>query len=171
LAAAASPDRFDIYIDREGSGAAIRSAGGQLALVGKPSAFVVEQWLRADGDGRNARDESLSQDARCDKAGCTVEGEANRSVAFAKELAAFEEDCRRAAIVITRLDAPPRCGAALVLDRKALAARGATAIRLRREGIEMHSVRKGAETLPWAGAVAETAQTQNGPRQARPVPE
>jgi competence protein ComEC len=171
MAIAASPKRFDVYIDRDGSGAAIRSAGGQLALVGRPSAFVVEQWLRADGDGRNADDESLRRDARCDKAGCVVEGADNRNVAFVKEIAAFEEDCRRAAIVITRLDAPSQCGAVLVLDREALAARGATALRLARESIEMHSVRKGVETRPWSGAVAEKAQTQNGPRHARPVPE
>jgi competence protein ComEC len=171
MAIAASPKRFDVYIDRNGSGAAIRSAGGRLALVGRPSAFVVEQWLRADGDGRNADDESLRRDARCDKAGCVVEGADNRNVAFVKEMAAFEEDCRRAAIVITRLDAPSQCGAVLVLDREAFAARGATALRLARETIEMHSVRKGVETRPWSGPVAEKAQTQNGPRHARPVPE
>jgi competence protein ComEC len=171
MAIAASPKRFDVYIDRDGSGAAIRSAGGQLALVGRPSAFVVEQWLRADGDGRNADDESLRRDARCDKAGCVVEGADNRNVAFVKEIAAFEEDCRRAAIVITRLDAPSQCGAVLVLDREALAARGTTALRLARESIKMHSVRKGVETRLWSGAVAEKAQTQNGPRMPRPVPE
>ncbi|GEO13558.1 competence protein ComEC [Microvirga aerophila] len=171
MAIAASPKRFDVYIDRDGSGAAIRSAGGRLALVGRPFAFVVEQWLRADGDGRNADDESLRRNARCDKAGCVVEGGDNRNVAFVKEMAAFEEDCRRAAIVITRLNAPSRCGAPLVLDREALVARGATALRLARETIEMHSVRKGVETRPWSGAVAEKAQTQNGPRHARPVPE
>ena len=47
---------------------------GRLALVGRPSAFVAEQWLRADGDGTLADDASLRRDARCDRAGCVVEG-------------------------------------------------------------------------------------------------
>jgi competence protein ComEC len=171
MAVAASPNRFDVYIDRDGSGAAIRDASGQLTLVGKPSAFVAEQWLRADGDGRSADDGSLKRNARCDRAGCVVEGASGRNVAFVQELAAFEEDCRRAALVITRLDAPPSCAASLVLDREALAARGATAIRFGSDGLEMHSVRKGAETLPWTGARTAAAPTQNRPRHARPVPE
>lgn len=174
LAFAATPDRHDIYIDRDGTGAAIRSARGQLTMVGKPSVFVAEQWLRADGDGRSVEDMSLRQDARCDKAGCIVEGAAQRRVAFIQDVAAFEEDCRRAAIVITRLDAPPGCAAALVLDRGALDARGATTVSLKDEAIEMRSVKKGREVLPWPGAGMEEARTtpaQEKPRRARPVPE
>jgi competence protein ComEC len=173
LAIAASPDRFDVYVDRDGSGAAIRSHNGQLTVVGKPSSFVIEQWLRADGDGRNTDDGSLRRDARCDASGCVVVDEARRNVAFVQDLSAFEEDCRRAAIVITRLKAPSQCGAPLVLDRDALAARGATAIRLSREVIEVRSVRKGAEAIPWTGskATAQTSPSQNRPRPARPVPE
>jgi competence protein ComEC len=77
-------------------------------------------------------------------------------------------------VVITRLAAPPGCAAALVLDRDALAARGATAIRFADAGIEIRSVRKGRETLPWPlrnNAGAAVSRNENGPRPARPVPE
>jgi competence protein ComEC len=174
LALAVAPNRFDIYIDREGAGAAIRSAAGQLTLVGRPSSFVVEQWLRADGDGRRAEDASLRRNARCDRIGCVVEAGGGRRIALVQDDAAFEEDCRRAAIVITRLKAPPRCDAALVLDRDALSARGATALGLGDEAIELRSVLKGRETLPWPGAAtarAETSPARERPRQAQPVPE
>jgi competence protein ComEC len=174
VAFAANPARFDIYVDRDGAGAAIRSMGGRLTFVGKTSSFVREQWLRADGDGRAPEDASLSRDARCDQTGCVVEAGSGRHVAFVQDLSAFEEDCRRAAIVITRLTAPSACGAALVLDRSALAARGATAIRLGTEGIEISSVRKGSETRSWPGRrTAESANplSGNGPRAPRPVPE
>jgi competence protein ComEC len=174
LALAAVPERLDIYIDREGAGAAIRSAAGQLTLVGRPSSFVVEQWLRADGDGRRADDAGLRRDARCDRVGCVVEAAGGRRIAFIQDDAAFEEDCRRAAIIVTRLKAPPRCDAALVLDRDALAARGATALALKEAAIELRSVLKGRETLPWPGAGTSRAQTspaRERPRQAQPVPE
>src|SRR3712207_8554749 len=69
LAFTTVPNRYDLFIDREGAGAAIRGARGQLALVGRPSDFMAEQWLRADGDARNADDASLRREARCDSAG------------------------------------------------------------------------------------------------------
>jgi competence protein ComEC len=174
VAFAAAPDRFDAYVDREGSGAAIRNVSGQLAIVGKPSSFVTEQWLRADGDGRSADDGSLRHGVRCDKSGCIVEDPAKRNIAFIQDLGAFEEDCRRATIVITRLKAPPTCGAPLVLDRDALAARGATAIRFHSESIEIRSVRKGRETLAWLSpkpSASGNSSSQERSRQARPVPE
>lgn len=174
LAFAAVPDRQDIYIDREGAGAAIRSRSGQLTLVGKPSTFVAEQWLRADGDGRSADDASLRRDARCDRAGCVVEMRAQRRVALVQDFSAFEEDCRRAAIVITRLAAPPTCDAALVLDREALGARGAATVNLGGGAIEIRSVKKGREALPWPGskmAGAGATPAREKPRRSWPVPE
>jgi competence protein ComEC len=39
LAFVATPHRYDIFIDRDGAGAAIRGKGGQLAIVGRPPRF------------------------------------------------------------------------------------------------------------------------------------
>lgn len=167
LAFAATPERYDVYIDREGAGAAIRAGSGELALVGKPSSFVVEQWLRADGDGRSADDPGLRREARCDRLGCIVETGAGRSIAFVQDFSAFAEDCRRAAIVITRLVAPSHCGSALVLDREALASRGATTLRLKAEGIALRSTRKGRETLPWPGMQTAEADKSPAPQKLR----
>jgi competence protein ComEC len=172
LAFAAMPHRYDIYVDRDGAGAAIRNARGELTFVGKPSDFVAEQWLRADGDGRNVDDAILKQAARCDRLGCVVDTGTQRVVAFVQEFSAFEEDCRRAAIVITRLDAPESCSASVVLDRKFLSERGATAIRLGSEKADIQSVKKGREIRPWAAlAKAPIHPAQERPRPARPVPE
>ena len=67
---AATPRRYDIFINRDGAGSAIRSAGGQPILVCRPSDFVAEHWLRADGDGRasmmeasGVRSNATAQDA------------------------------------------------------------------------------------------------------------
>jgi competence protein ComEC len=176
IAFAASPDRYDIYVDREGAGAAIRNVRGELTLVGKPSGFVAEQWLRADGDARNADDATLKQSARCDRLGCVVETNAHRAVAFVQEFSAFEEDCRRAAIIISKLQAPSSCDAALVIDRTSLNERGAIAVRRGADATEIRSVKKGREAHIWpgaktAGADAQKTTAQEHPRPARPVPE
>lgn len=178
MAFAAAPDRYDIYVDREGVGAAIRNAHGELTLVGKPSGFVAEQWLRADGDARGINDKTLREAARCDRLGCVVETGTRRAVAFVQEFSAFEEDCRRAAIVISKLEAPSSCSAALVIDRAALSERGATAVRLEADAANMRSVKKGWEAHAWTGAktagvdgAAQKTTAQESPRPVRPVPE
>jgi competence protein ComEC len=174
LAFASVPDRHDVFIDREGAGAAIRGAQGQLALVGRPSDFVTEQWLRADGDGRNVDDASLRREARCDTAGCVMVAADGRRIAFVQDYAAFEEDCRRANVIVTRLQAPPTCRLPFVLDGKALKERGATTLRFGPDKIEVTSVRKGHEVMTWPGDRSIQiggAPAQGRPTAARPVPE
>jgi competence protein ComEC len=174
LAFTTAPDRHDIFIDREGAGAAIRGARGQLALVGRPSDFVIEQWLRADGDARNANDVSLRREARCDSAGCVVVAADGRRIAFVQDTVAFDEDCRRANVIVTRLQAPPTCHGAFVLDGEALKKRGATTLRFSPDVIEVTSVRKGREVMTWPSdrsIQAEGTPAQGRPRPARPVPE
>jgi competence protein ComEC len=174
LAFTTVPDRYDIFIDREGAGAAIRGNQGQLALVGRPSGFVTEQWLRADGDARNADDAGLRREARCDSAGCIVIAGEGRRIAFVQDYAAFEEDCRRADVIVTRLPAPPTCSRPFVLDGKALKERGATTLRLSPDAVEVTSVRKGREVMNWPddrSVQAEKVPAQGRPRPTRPVPE
>ncbi|WP_201834130.1 ComEC/Rec2 family competence protein [Microvirga zambiensis] len=174
LAMAAMPARYDLFVDRDGAGAAIRSAGGKLTLVGRPSDFVVEQWLRADGDGRSVDDAGLRQDSRCDNAGCVVIAEQGRRIAFVQNVAAFEEDCRRASVIISRLEAPPTCSVDLLLDGNALKERGATTLRFGPKDVEILSVREGREVRPWSTpnpSQSVASRAQEKPRRARPVPE
>jgi competence protein ComEC len=174
LALAATPHRYDIFIDRDGAGAAVRAKGGQLVIVGRPSDFVAEQWLRADGDARGADDGSLRREARCDAAGCVIAAAGGLWIAFVQDFSAFDEDCRRAAVIVTRLEAPPGCKARFILDGEQLKQRGATTIRFGPEAVEMRSVRKGREIRSWTGAEtlrAEAEIARDRPRRAQPVPE
>ena len=50
IALAWGTPRQDVYVARDGSGAAVRGRDGRLALVGRVPAFIAEQWLKADGD-------------------------------------------------------------------------------------------------------------------------
>ncbi|MBM6595757.1 ComEC/Rec2 family competence protein [Microvirga pudoricolor] len=173
LALAAAPERFDVFIDREGAGAVVRGADGRFVLVGRPSGFVVEQWLRADGDSRDPKDKTLRMGGRCDGSGCVVETKDRLFVAFDQDIAALEEDCRRAAIVITRLKAPAGCAASLVIDRRALDAHGATALRLRDGVFEVVAARPAGRDKAWSGLKATPTALVPAPARtpAKPVPE
>ena len=160
LAFAAAPARFDLYVDRDGAGAAVRGADGRLSVLGRPPAFVLEQWLKADGDPRRAEHVSGGPDVRCDRLGCTLRAPDGRAVALVTDRRAFAEDCARADILISRLPAPPGCAAPLRIDRAFLAAHGATAIRLGPAGPEMVTARGSGESKPW----------QARPRPAPPTP-
>jgi competence protein ComEC len=95
-------------------------------------------------------------------------------IAFVQDFSAFDEDCRRAAVIVTRLEAPPGCKARFILDGEQLKQRGATTIRLGPEAVEMRSVRKGREIRSWTGAEtlrAEASIARDRPRRAQPVPE
>jgi competence protein ComEC len=150
LVMAAAPVRYDLFVDREGAGAAVRGRDGRLVVVGRPSGFVVEQWLRADGDRRTSDDGSVRDGARCDRVGCVVRLVNGSSVSLVLDPAGFEEDCRRATVIVTRLPAPGGCGAPLVIDREVLQAKGAMAVRWKNAGFDVAATRSTGEPRPWA---------------------
>lgn len=149
LALAAAPTRFDIYIDRDGTGAAVRGRDGTLVVLGRPPGFVLEQWLKAEGDGRSPEAATAAPGSRCDRLGCTVTAADGRAVALVSDKRAFAEDCARADILISRLRAPPGCAAPLIADRAFLAVRGATAIRFGSGAPEVVTARDPDRSKPW----------------------
>jgi competence protein ComEC len=146
LAVRAKP--FDLYLDRDGAGAAIRGASGRLVVVGRSPVFVIEQWLKADGDARPGRDRTLRDGARCDPLGCVVES-GREVVAFVADRRAFSEDCARATVVVSRFRAPETCRARTIVDGSHLRARGATAIRWSEAGPQVVSARSPGDNRPW----------------------
>ena len=149
LALAAAARRPDIYVARDGTGMAVRQPDGRLLVLGPVAAFTVEQWLRADGDPRRAGDRTLRDPSRCDPLGCAAHLADGRAVSVVANRRGFEEDCRRAAILVSRHKAPPGCAASVVLDRDHLAGHGATTLRIVPSGILMESVRKPGPGRPW----------------------
>ncbi|SEO71624.1 competence protein ComEC [Methylobacterium sp. ap11] len=169
VALAAAPVRPDLYVDREGGGAALRGADGRLVVLGKPPGFVLEQWLKADGDGRSRDDPGLGTQARCDKLGCVGRGPRGISVALVRDKRAFPEDCARADVVVSRLEAPPGCAAKHVLDRTFLAAHGATTLRFTPEGPAVETAKRPGETRPWRPAKAPAKPVPAAPGPTTPA--
>ncbi len=173
LLGAASGPAYDLAIAATGDAVAVRAEDGALAVMGrKPSPFVVEQWLRGDGDGRKADDaiaavsgvraspagdhfvplDASAPRPRCDAIGCVAFLADGRKVALVLDAAAFAEDCSRAEIVISPLTAPAGCNAERVYDRAALEARGAMQVHFDLDRIDERTARSADEDRPWSPA-------------------
>ena len=108
------PDRYDIYVDRQGGGAAVRGPDGRLAALGQP--LGLRAGAVAEGGRRWRRAGALAAPtggARCDRLGCTARLPDGRAVALVQDRRGFAEDCARAAVADHRASPrPPTCAGA-----------------------------------------------------------
>jgi competence protein ComEC len=149
---AARTPQPDILISADAQTFAVRGDNGRLAIVRNGSdTFAARQWLSADADTRGHTDPNLAAGIRCDRAGCVGRLADGRLIALARTLEAFDDDCQRAAVVVSARVAPPKC-AALVIDRDVLQRNGAVALRRRGAGFVMARVRPPGQDRPWAQA-------------------
>jgi competence protein ComEC len=150
---AATPAPPDLFVDREGRIAVYRGADGKLALLGRTaSRFTLDRWLAADGDLRKAADPSLRIGARCDRLGCVGAFPDGAAIALVLDAEAFEEDCRKAKLVITPLPAPEFCRkTAEVIDQPRLAASASLALRRTTTGFDAVPARPQERWKPWYG--------------------
>jgi competence protein ComEC len=157
VALAWSPQRPDIYVDSGGRGAAVRGPDGRLQVIGvRFTSFAASSWLAADGDLRSTRDKSASERVVCDKSGCTAPLPGGRTFALAWTYSALSEDCSRAAIVVTRLIAPPSCrDTDIVVDANDLAKFGAVALTLPDDGSVALDATRGSSQRIWHGHVQQ----------------
>jgi competence protein ComEC len=166
---AARTPQPDVLVSPDGTSLAVRNAQGRLAIVRTGSdSFAARQWLAADADARAPDDKTLGDGIACDAIGCVGRLADGRLVALARSIAAFEEDCRRAAVVASARVAPSAC-AALVIDRTALRHTGAVALRRMGQGFEMTVARPVGYDRPWTKAAPKAAaRKQTQPRDATP---
>ena len=103
LVGAAQGPRYDVIVAPSGDLAAVRDADGALEVVGKRfNAFAAEQWLSADGDGRDPA-QARAADAPCDRLGCVADLPEGESLSIVLDRLAFDEDCARAEVVVSAL--------------------------------------------------------------------
>ena len=122
--------RPDLLVAADGKAAMVRASDGRLALIGAtPGRFTLEQWLRADGDQRKPDDPSLKASVSCDRFGCIAYDREGYAISLIKQMSAFTEDCPRAILIISALEAPLSCREAgskpMIIDGRILATMGA----------------------------------------------
>jgi competence protein ComEC len=176
---ATSVPRPDVLLSADGRIFAVRGSDGLLAVhhTGGDT-FAVKEWLAADADARDYHDHGLGKGITCDPSGCIGKLGNGGLVAYDTVADAFEEDCRRAAVILTTRDAPSDC-AAQVIGRAVWRDRGALALRSTGSGFAIDSARPPNFDRPWAPArqrateanavVASPSRTT--PRDATPKPE
>jgi competence protein ComEC len=152
IVAAMHGPRYDVIVAPSGDLAAVRDADGALEIVGRRfNAFAAEQWLTADGDGRDPA-EARAFDAPCDRLGCVAALPEGESLSIVLDRLAFDEDCARAEVVVSALAAPSDCKAKFVLDDEALARLGAVGLTWSETGFVLASDRGPLENRPWSPA-------------------
>jgi competence protein ComEC len=148
----------DVLVAGDGGSFAVRSNGDRLAFVKAGSdTFAFREWLAADADPRQPKDKTLGQGVSCDDAGCVGRLADGAVVAISRTAEAFEDDCRRAALIVTPREAPPDC-AAVVVDRTVWQAAGSVALRRVGSSWEVTMARPPGYDRPWARATPETGR-------------
>ena len=104
------------WLPADGRTFAVRGADGRLAFHhAGGDAFAIHEWLAADADGRDApRSRAWETASACDPSGCIGKLADGRLIAYALAPDAFEEDCRRATVIVATRDAPPDCAATVI---------------------------------------------------------
>jgi competence protein ComEC len=166
----------DVYVGNRGDVVAVRTAPGALSVMrtANGDTFPVREWLSADGDARAPSDASLKNGVTCDEIGCVARLADGTLVALPFAAESFEEDCRRAALVVSQRTAPPSC-VATAIDRTVWLRTGASALYRVGTGWERVVAYPPGYDRPWARAAAargdsETAATSapSAPRDATP---
>ncbi|KIZ40841.1 MULTISPECIES: ComEC/Rec2 family competence protein [Rhodopseudomonas] len=161
-------------VSDDGRQVAVRGADGRLRLMQSGNdAFLLKEWLAADGDSRQGGDGSLTQDVSCDADGCVTALADGALVALAKRPEALDDDCTRAAVIVSALPAPDDCAARLIGPEQWRRG-GALALRRGRDGGDgwaIDAVRPRGTDRPWAPADpnATTARISTSSRGAAPV--
>ena len=133
---------------RPASPCAARTGGLSVLKLGSDT-FAVREWLAADADARAPAIRRCGDGVRCDEAGCIARLADGALVAVVLHAEAFEEDCRRAAVVVTRARGAARLRG-LVVDRNVWRAHGAMALRAQRRRLRVTEARPPGYDRPWA---------------------
>jgi len=143
---------------KDGQSLGVRGADGRLRILRTASDnFAAREWLAADGDARAPKDAGLREGFTCDQTGCIGRLADGALVALVRAPSAVEEDCRRAALVVSQRTAPPAC-AAHVIDRAKLRANGAVALVRSGDHWTVKVARPAGSERPWA-RLARQAET------------
>jgi competence protein ComEC len=153
----------DVLVAPDGSAVALRTAGGQLAMLKTGNdVFAMREWLAADADRRSPKDKGLDRGIACDQAGCVGRLADGALVAISRTMEAFAEDCTRAVLVVSPRQAPAGCADhrnLKLIDRRVSRQSGAVALRRVGDGFETTLARPPGYTRPWARVPPPAAGT------------
>lgn len=149
----------DVLVSANGRNVAVRGGDGRLHLMRSArDAFLVREWLAADADARTATDASLADGVSCDGSGCVTQGPGG-FIALATQAEALEDDCERAALIVTAQSVPLGC-AAPVIDAERLRRHGALMLRRTGGSFAIDAVKPDGIDRPWSPAVPGDTESE-----------
>jgi competence protein ComEC len=144
----------DILISGDAHNVVVRGRDGAFHLMrSAKDAFLVKEWLAGDADARLPVDPALANGISCDEAGCVTEMADGAFVTLALQPEALDDDCERAALIVTAKQPPSDCAAA-VISLNRLRRQGTLALRKTSNGFAIDAVRPAGFDRPWSPAVA-----------------
>ena len=164
----------DILVAGDGQSAAFRGTDGRLAILSNGrDTFVVKEWLAADADARLPKDSSLTSGVRCDAIGCIGTLNDGHLVAMVLGIEAMNEDCARAAVVVSARQLQTSDCAATVVDRQISREHGAVAMHKVGDHFEFALARPPGVERPWTSNPMRLpentqAEAKRGPADAMP---
>jgi competence protein ComEC len=166
---AVAPPVPDVFIASDGRIVAARGGDGRLAVIKTGTdSFAIREWLAADGDARIPADASLSEGTKCDALGCVARLKDGSFIALALSAEAFEDDCRRAAVVVTPGNGPASC-AAISSDRQSRIRTGAVTLRQAADAFAVTPTRPQGYDRPWSPAMPSAVNADGVVQAARPA--
>ncbi len=170
----------DIIVTESFKLAALRDDSGHLTVSsGRAERFAAEKWMALNGEGtrkppvwpREGRAEHSP--LSCGPEGCRAEIKGQR-VAFPRERAVLDEECRWAQIIISPVPLPENCTAGIALDLFDGYRDGAWALWLSPGSVTARSVRDDRGARPWTrygGKIKEARVSDRSGRDLRGGPE
>ncbi|HLY55957.1 MAG TPA: ComEC/Rec2 family competence protein [Stellaceae bacterium] len=162
----------DLLAAEDGRLIAIRAGSGYLLSSEKDDKVEAEAWLRSAGGLAHGDWPAPGEAAgavRCDSIGCIWRTQAGE-VALVRQVAAADEDCRRAAVVVAMVPVRRACrAAATVVDHTDLRRGGTAAIWLG-PPILVRTANAERGRRPWVIVPAEPVSSGEATRPADPAP-
>ena len=150
----------EILISADGHNVGVRGKDGRLHLMRTAKdAFLVKEWLAADADPRLPADATLAQGVSCDEAGCVVEMAGGALATLALRPEALDDDCERAALIVTARQPPSNC-AAPVISADRSRRQGAMVLRRTRDGFAVEAAKPKGFDRPWSPAIEGEGEGQ-----------
>jgi competence protein ComEC len=144
----------DVLIDASAASVAVRAGPERQfsVLARNTESFTVSRWLESDGDDRPPGDINGAAFS-CDAEACIAPLAGGGHIAVVEHVAALEEECGSARIVVVKFALSGHCqGPALVLDRDDLARHGTHAVWIDAEKLTLRKARPIPGARPWQGA-------------------
>ena len=139
----------DILFSESGKLFAVRLADGQLKFgTGSQKSFTANKWLEQSGQS-GARAIGGQDRLRCDWSAC-IYTRGPHQISLVRHPSAFEEDCRRAVLVLTPLWRRTVCNGKIPsITKRQLRKSGAHAVYLRADDISVVTVAETRGVRPW----------------------